>query len=577
MKQKLEENRGITIISLVVTIIVLIILAGITINMVVGKNNIINTTKNEQYNAERRIIVEQLRMELLDKQKEVLETLDNEQISKVLEKHGKVNYTEDGDIEGIIVNEKFDIKLSEIWDNKEIKLSIEIEAEAYEGVYDGQVHDAITNLKVKPSDAKIEYALEKGKYSAVIPQVTNVNTYTVFIRASKEGYTTKEISKTVKIEKSTKATVTYADKLYNEAEQIGVTGDNVTITGTAKATNVGTYTAYATPSANYAWSDGTIETKTLTWKINQSVAKIGTTYYETLKNAINAVPDSTATTITLIANTTESDISVATTKNINLNLNSKTITGNIINSGTLIVGEGNISGKTPLNNSGTLTINSGNYTATTTNVCVLNYGTLTFKGGTISLPFSCEATALYNNGGTLNMTGGTITSNGYGLVMHSGSGIVINGKIEGKTGRWALLVRNQGACKTSNSIITGTNAVCNELNYANCVILSRAANYGITGVITGKVTASTNVSSGQAEENITLYNTGYTQLTWPTWTINNGQDDITWDVTTSSTGTHTYTVRKSAHGNQTGRYAVHIYSYEDGVPKTAIFGTELNF
>lgn len=201
MKQKLKENKGITIISLVVTIIVLMILAGITINMVVGKNNIINTTKNEQYNAERKIIVEKLRMELLDRRKEVLETLDNEQISKVLEKHGKVNYTEGGEIEGVIVNEKFDIKLSEIWDNKEIKLSIEIEAEAYEGVYDGQAHDVITKVTVTPSDAKIEYALVKGKYSAVIPQVTNVNTYTVFIRASKEGYTTKEISKTVKIEK----------------------------------------------------------------------------------------------------------------------------------------------------------------------------------------------------------------------------------------------------------------------------------------------------------------------------------------------------------------------------------------
>ena len=577
MKQKLKENKGITIISLVVTIIVLTILAGITINMVVGKNNIINTTKNEQYNAERRIIVEQLRMELLEKQKEVLETLDNEQISKVLEKHGKVNYTEDGNIEGVIVNEKFDIKLSEIWDNKDIKLSIEIEAEAYEGVYDGQAHDVITNLKVKPSDAKIEYALEKGKYSPVIPQVTNVNTYTVFIRASKEGYTTKEISKTVKIEKSTKATVTYADKLYNEAEQTGVTGDNVTITGTVKATNVGTYTAYATPSANYAWSDGTIETKTLTWKINQSVAKIGTTYYGTLKNAINAVPDSTATKITLIANTTESDISVAKTKNINLNLNSKTITGNIINSGTLIVGGGNISGKTTIRNIlGTLTINSGTYTSTEGH-CVYNSGTLTVNGGIISLSSKGGETALYNTG-TLNMTGGTITSNSYGLVVDDGNGIVANGKIESKTGiGWALLVRNKGTCKTTNTIITGTHAVCNELNYANCVILSRATTYGITGEVGGKVTASTNTSPGQAQENITLYNIGYTQLIWPTWTINNGQDDITWDVTTSSTGTHTYTVKKSAHGNQTGSYAVHIYSYENGAAKTFILGTGLAF
>ena len=202
-KVNLKSKKGITLIALIVTIIVLTILASITISFVVGKNNIINTTKSEQYNAERRIIVEKLRMELLEKQKEVLETLDNEQISKVLEKHGKVNYTENGDVEGVIVNEKFDIKLSEIWDNKDIKLSIEIEAEAYSGIYDGKAHDAIISITTKPRGVKIEYALEGEEYRSIIPQVTEENIYTVSIRASREGYVTKIITKTVYVNKDT--------------------------------------------------------------------------------------------------------------------------------------------------------------------------------------------------------------------------------------------------------------------------------------------------------------------------------------------------------------------------------------
>lgn len=56
--KKLREERAITLVALVVTIVVLLILAGVTINLVVGQNGIIarakeaaqkteNATKNE--------------------------------------------------------------------------------------------------------------------------------------------------------------------------------------------------------------------------------------------------------------------------------------------------------------------------------------------------------------------------------------------------------------------------------------------------------------------------------------------------------------------------------------------------
>ena len=42
MKHKLKKNKGITLIALVVTIIILLILAGISISMLTGQNGILN-------------------------------------------------------------------------------------------------------------------------------------------------------------------------------------------------------------------------------------------------------------------------------------------------------------------------------------------------------------------------------------------------------------------------------------------------------------------------------------------------------------------------------------------------------
>ena len=48
MKQKLKQNKGITLVALVVTIILIIILAGISINLLFGDSGIINKAKKGQ-------------------------------------------------------------------------------------------------------------------------------------------------------------------------------------------------------------------------------------------------------------------------------------------------------------------------------------------------------------------------------------------------------------------------------------------------------------------------------------------------------------------------------------------------
>ena len=48
MKTKIKQERGITLIALVITIVVLLILAGVTINALFGDTGIINKAKDAQ-------------------------------------------------------------------------------------------------------------------------------------------------------------------------------------------------------------------------------------------------------------------------------------------------------------------------------------------------------------------------------------------------------------------------------------------------------------------------------------------------------------------------------------------------
>ena len=128
-----------------------------------------------------------------------------------------------------------------------------------------------------------------------------------------------------------------------------------------------------------------------------NVAKIGDNEYATLADAIAAVPDGTETTITMIANSTEtadSTISVAATKNIVLDLNGKTVTGS-----------GTAEDSRFLDNRGTLTVKD---TSTNAN------GKITFSTTNPDQSYSKENITIYNIGGNLTLLSGTIenTSDG---------------------------------------------------------------------------------------------------------------------------------------------------------------------
>ena len=91
---RLKKSNGITLIALVVTIIVLIILAGVSINLILGDNGIITKAQEAKQVQEKAEIKSEIQLELMAKEAEVLQNgnaLTVAQIEEILEKYGTVN------------------------------------------------------------------------------------------------------------------------------------------------------------------------------------------------------------------------------------------------------------------------------------------------------------------------------------------------------------------------------------------------------------------------------------------------------------------------------------------------------
>ena len=143
---------------------------------------------------------------------------------------------------------------------------------------------------------------------------TPADTYTyVIVATDNNSKVTKEATYTIKIERAKTANAGASDKTYNGTNQTGVTGTNVTWTGTTSAIDAGTYTANATPDANHAWSDGTTNAKAITWKMNPK--SIAVTWGTTTTFTYNGQPQ--APTASATSGVTGETINVTRTTGTN--------------------------------------------------------------------------------------------------------------------------------------------------------------------------------------------------------------------------------------------------------------------
>ena len=82
------ENKGITLIALVITIIVLLILAGISISMLAGQNSILSRAGEAKSNTERKTVIESAQIDIVGQQAENKSNeIEKNQLQSILNKY----------------------------------------------------------------------------------------------------------------------------------------------------------------------------------------------------------------------------------------------------------------------------------------------------------------------------------------------------------------------------------------------------------------------------------------------------------------------------------------------------------
>ena len=121
--------------------------------------------------------------------------------------------------------------------------TIKLEVTPYVGTYDGQEHDALSNISVEPSDAKLEYSINGGKYSEEMPKIKDTSEFTVTVVASKEGYKTVSTTETIKVNRAEgKLTLSsYSGTLtYPNSTSFTINENTTSVSITSSNTNIAT-------------------------------------------------------------------------------------------------------------------------------------------------------------------------------------------------------------------------------------------------------------------------------------------------------------------------------------------------
>ena len=203
MQEQKNKERGITLIALVVTIIVLIILAGVSINMLVGDNGIITQAQSAQRETEEAEAREKLEMALLDLQMEKYTNPnynDEQFITDYLASQGMVAQDDIvivGDYQFIIDRENLGVTQSLGKGNEsstiEIGLSSQLASDYTKATLSVEIQgsDAISKIQINGAEVSVPEKTE-NKYTLTQDVTTNGN-YNVYVLDSNEEYKIAQI------------------------------------------------------------------------------------------------------------------------------------------------------------------------------------------------------------------------------------------------------------------------------------------------------------------------------------------------------------------------------------------------
>ena len=121
--------------------------------------------------------------------------------------------------------------------------TISLKLTPYVGTYDGQEHNALSEISVEPSDAKLEYSINGGEYSEEMPKIKDTSEFTVTVVASKEGYKTVSTTETIKVNRAEgKLTLSsYSGTLtYPNSTSFTINENTTNVSITSSNTNIAT-------------------------------------------------------------------------------------------------------------------------------------------------------------------------------------------------------------------------------------------------------------------------------------------------------------------------------------------------
>ena len=111
----IKNMKGITLVALVITIVILLILAGISIQSITN-TGLFENAKEAKKQSEIANIKEQIQLEIYAKQAENTGEITENEIKSILEKYGTINYEEDKTtIKGITTPKGYEISISDIY------------------------------------------------------------------------------------------------------------------------------------------------------------------------------------------------------------------------------------------------------------------------------------------------------------------------------------------------------------------------------------------------------------------------------------------------------------------------------
>ena len=238
-KKLVKQAKGITLISLVITIIILLILAGVTLSLTLGDRGIITQAVNAKEAQEIAAIKEDMQLAILDKELEKGGTgLTKEELEEIAGNYGELQ--EDGNT--IKTDEGYEIKIDEIYnqgggttggdvatDEELAELQQKVE-ELEKTVED--LNNTKTELEGTIEDLNNQIEQEQGNSAALQEQVDNLTQQVDNLNKTKEQLesTISDLNTQIAELQKKQATgnATLADvlsgKTFSNSSEVGLTG-----------------------------------------------------------------------------------------------------------------------------------------------------------------------------------------------------------------------------------------------------------------------------------------------------------------------------------------------------------------